>query len=335
MLQKDDRCDTLSSENLRQKQGRRSAASPADHRRGTTKPGRPPTEELCVKAEEAVLSPDFAAGACDAISLSGAVPPNRLTSDEITLILDVFTPAYERMMHLATAAKVSRIPHLREVPAESPQVRREVLIVDDSKFARECLQSSLYEHHINSKFAWNVESLVAQLNRTSVGLILLNANSIDSDTLLQLAIGQDQLVRVIAFGFADEQPAKIASYVDAGVAGIHLNSESLNHLLWIIDEHAKSDTVVCSPTVSAILMKNAFTFRRKTQPAKQITLLSPREKQILELLEGGLSNQQIASKLSVTVHTVKNHVHKVLTKLEVSTRAEAVAYSRAKMFNVL
>ena len=280
------------------------------------------------------MSPDFAAGACDAIASSDAVPPNRLTSDEITLILDVFAPAYERMMHLATAAQLSRVLHLREVPAQRPQVGREVLIFDDSKFARECLQASLYEHHIDSKFAWNVESLVAQLNRTSVDLILLNVNSKDSDTLLQLAIGQEQRVRVIALGLSDDQPAKIASCVDAGVAGIHLNSESLNHLLWLMNEHAKSDTVVCSSTVSAILMKNSFAFKRNMQPATQMTLLSPREKQILELLEGGLSNQQIASRLSVTVHTVKNHVHKVLTKLEVGTRAEAVAYSRAKKFNV-
>lgn len=281
------------------------------------------------------MSPDFAAGARDTIASSANASPNRLTSDEITLILDVFTPAYERMMQLVAAAKVSRTPHLREVPAESPQSKRELIIVDDSTLGRECLQASLYGHY-ESRFAWNVESLVAQLNRAPADTILLNTNTKDSDTLLQLALGrQEPQVHVVAFGLTDDQPARIASFVDAGATGIHLNSESINHLLWIINEQAKSDRVTCSPTVSAILMKNAFIFRRKIQPATQITLLSPREKQILGLLEGGLSNQQIASKLNVTVHTVKNHVHKVLTKLEVSTRAEAVAYSRAKMFNVL
>lgn len=281
------------------------------------------------------MSPDFAAGARDTIASSANASPNRLTSDEITLILDVFTPAYERMMQLVAAAKVSRTPHLREVPAESPQSKRELIIVDDSTLGRECLQASLYGHY-ESRFAWNVESLVAQLNRAPADTILLNTNTKDSDTLLQLALGrQEPRVHVVAFGLTDDQPARIASFVDAGATGIHLNSESINHLLWTINEQVKSDRVTCSPTVSAILMKNAFTFRRKIQPATQITLLSPREKQILGLLEGGLSNQQIASKLNVTVHTVKNHVHKVLTKLEVSTRAEAVAYSRAKMFNVL
>jgi DNA-binding NarL/FixJ family response regulator len=58
-------------------------------------------------------------------------------------------------------------------------------------------------------------------------------------------------------------------------------------------------------------------------------VLTSREDQILRLLELGLSNQEIASQLCIAVHTVKNHVHSVLTKLEVRSRAEAVVRFRA------
>ena len=51
--------------------------------------------------------------------------------------------------------------------------------------------------------------------------------------------------------------------------------------------------------------------------------LTAREAEILALLEDGLTNQQIALRLSVTVHTVKNHVHNLLNKLGVGSRAEA------------
>jgi ATP/maltotriose-dependent transcriptional regulator MalT len=57
--------------------------------------------------------------------------------------------------------------------------------------------------------------------------------------------------------------------------------------------------------------------------------LSAREGQILRLLEEGLSNQQIASRLNVTIHTVKNHVHSLFGKLGVASRAEAVAANRS------
>ena len=48
----------------------------------------------------------------------------------------------------------------------------------------------------------------------------------------------------------------------------------------------------------------------------------------------GLSNRDIAARLCIAVHTVKNHVHSVLTKLGVSTRAEAAAFSRTSQYTV-
>jgi DNA-binding NarL/FixJ family response regulator len=54
-------------------------------------------------------------------------------------------------------------------------------------------------------------------------------------------------------------------------------------------------------------------------------LLSPREREVLELLAAGASNQAIAGSLSVTVNTVRNHVQSVLTKLGAHSKLEAVS----------
>lgn len=61
-------------------------------------------------------------------------------------------------------------------------------------------------------------------------------------------------------------------------------------------------------------------------------VLTAREIQILRMLELGLANQEIADKLCIAVHTVKNHVHNLLTKLGVSTRAQAAALGRTMPF---
>ena len=54
--------------------------------------------------------------------------------------------------------------------------------------------------------------------------------------------------------------------------------------------------------------------------------LTTRELEVLELIGEGLTNQQIAKQLVIEVGTVKNHVHSILDKLNVSSRGEAAAY---------
>jgi DNA-binding NarL/FixJ family response regulator len=54
-------------------------------------------------------------------------------------------------------------------------------------------------------------------------------------------------------------------------------------------------------------------------------VLTQRERQILELLADGLGNKQIAARLGITTNTVKTHLELLFDKLDVSSRAEAVA----------
>ena len=59
-------------------------------------------------------------------------------------------------------------------------------------------------------------------------------------------------------------------------------------------------------------------------------LLTPREAEVVALVDRGLSNKQIAQRLHIGTATVKNHVHNILEKLHVSRRAEAAAQMRAQ-----
>jgi two-component system nitrate/nitrite response regulator NarL len=54
--------------------------------------------------------------------------------------------------------------------------------------------------------------------------------------------------------------------------------------------------------------------------------LTSRELEVLELIGKGLTNQEISERLVIEVGTVKNHVHSILEKLNVSSRGEAAAY---------
>jgi ATP/maltotriose-dependent transcriptional regulator MalT len=56
------------------------------------------------------------------------------------------------------------------------------------------------------------------------------------------------------------------------------------------------------------------------------SLLTRREREILELIADDLTNQEIADRLVIELGTVKNHVHHILDKLNVSSRQDATAY---------
>jgi len=65
-----------------------------------------------------------------------------------------------------------------------------------------------------------------------------------------------------------------------------------------------------------------------TRPTKQPSFdLTEREREVLNLVVQGHSNQQIADAMVITVATVKAHISNILSKMEVSSRTEAIAYA--------
>lgn len=60
-------------------------------------------------------------------------------------------------------------------------------------------------------------------------------------------------------------------------------------------------------------------------PADDAPLLTPREREILGLISEGLSNKAMARRLGISVHTIKFHMEALFTKLDATSRAEAVA----------
>jgi two-component system nitrate/nitrite response regulator NarL len=59
-------------------------------------------------------------------------------------------------------------------------------------------------------------------------------------------------------------------------------------------------------------------------PAEDMPLLTPREREILGLIREGLSNKMMARRLGISVHTVKFHMEALFTKLDATSRTEAV-----------
>jgi DNA-binding NarL/FixJ family response regulator len=127
---------------------------------------------------------------------------------------------------------------------------------------------------------------------------------------------------------ASGRESDIVAWAETGVAGYVTQEQSLTDLRDTI-RGIRRDETICSPLVSRALMRRVAAIGT-TPPAQARPehVLTQREFQILELIERGLSNKEIAATLTIELATVKNHVHNILAKLGVRRRMDAVIRAR-------
>jgi DNA-binding NarL/FixJ family response regulator len=93
---------------------------------------------------------------------------------------------------------------------------------------------------------------------------------------------------------------------------------------------AQRDAALVSPRIAAALMSRISELANwgpeTDTGAASIEALTPREREVLGLVAQGLSNKEIAERLYIQTGTVKNHVHNIFKKLDVSNREEAAAF---------
>jgi DNA-binding NarL/FixJ family response regulator len=122
-----------------------------------------------------------------------------------------------------------------------------------------------------------------------------------------------------------------ANYLEAGARGHVRYDAPLAEIVSAIS-YVRSGAVVSSGHVTPILFGRLADLSAKNECVQQVEslTLSLRELDVLQLIASGLSNEQIAAGLSISVHTVKNHVHNILYKLQVKSRLQAVQYAYEK-----
>lgn len=252
--------------------------------------------------------------------------------DSLTLApRTVMSPSIELVvvdgLHCAGPAGAAR----GGVPAAGVEARcaTQVLIVDDCALYRECLVGVLTRQPgaVIPTVAWDAASVTAELGTARPDVILLNMATYDRSALLRRMLRFNPDSRVVVIGVCEDDEAGIVECAENGVVGYHLRTESLDDLLTLI-EHVAAGQSSCSPRVSEILLRRLSALAAQRQPVARDVVLTVREIEILRMLEMGLANRDIADQLCIAVHTVKNHVHSVLSKLGVSSREQAGAMAR-------
>jgi DNA-binding NarL/FixJ family response regulator len=142
-------------------------------------------------------------------------------------------------------------------------------------------------------------------------------------TRLILADGGERRPRVLILTTFDLDE-HVYDALDAGASGFLLKDVTAEHLFDAVRVVAAGEALL-APTVTRRLVAEFAKLRtRRRHPSAALTSLTPRETEVLLLIAEGLSNPEIAARLVVGEQTVKTHVSRVLTKLGLRDRTQAV-----------
>jgi DNA-binding NarL/FixJ family response regulator len=198
-----------------------------------------------------------------------------------------------------------------------------VLIVVDIPFYRDGLAALLSQSAdvVVTGSVADASSAVAMVMRDKPDVVLLGIKAADARSLCALK----EAPPVVALAVA-ETPESVLEWAGIGAIGYVSRSAGLADLLQCLQSAARGETY-CSPRImSLVLHRFAADVGRTAVLADRGEDLTNREREILDLVGHGLSNKVIAARLHISHATAKNHVHNILDKLQLRSRAEVAAY---------
>jgi NarL family two-component system response regulator YdfI len=199
-----------------------------------------------------------------------------------------------------------------------------VFIVARSPLARGGLENLLAARRVSvvGRSA-SLESLFEQVMDAEPDVVLVDASGDSSEALLD-ALGSSNFATETTVVLLRDHPRPgwTAEALRAGVRAILPSDLSPDQLAAAL-EAAMAGLVVVHPSeIAAALPAASAAFAPLRELREPLT---PREREVLEMLASGLVNKEIAAKLSISEHTVKFHVASILGKLGAATRTEAVS----------
>ena len=159
-----------------------------------------------------------------------------------------------------------------------------------------------------------------------IDVILLEAATACETRVIEELTRLAPEAKVVAYGILDEERQALQC-VEAGAAAFVTGEATGEQLVSAILAVGRGE-LNCSPRVAGLLVKWLRSLAQGMAPMGKHTRLTPRERGIILLMDEGLSNKEIAARLGIEVCTVKNHVHHILEKLEVTRRTQATALLR-------
>jgi DNA-binding NarL/FixJ family response regulator len=121
--------------------------------------------------------------------------------------------------------------------------------------------------------------------------------------------------------------AEHARAVEAGAAGVLHKSADVDAILDATRRLGEGETLLSEDELIALLRLAGQNREEEVEARASIEQITPREKEVLQMLAEGLSNKEIAAKLHMSVDTERTHMMNILNKMGVHSRIQALVFA--------
>jgi DNA-binding NarL/FixJ family response regulator len=235
----------------------------------------------------------------------------------------LFIQTYGKIVGSENANKI--LPRLYRGVGKLDKVK--LLIVDDHALVRKGIATLLADEELVEVIgeAGNGYEALETARELMPDVILMDinmprCNGIEATKLIKKELPYIKIVMLTVY--EDEQ--YLFEAIKSGAQGYLLKNLDPENLVTSIFELLKGEAPI-SPSMATKIMNEYVQLTR--QEPKATNDLTKRELEVLEMLSHGLTNKEIAAKLTISENTVRNHIRNIFDKLHLENRVQAAAYA--------
>jgi NarL family two-component system response regulator LiaR len=203
----------------------------------------------------------------------------------------------------------------------SERAHIKVLIVDDHPIVRHGIKTMLFtfDDIVVVGEAGNGLEALARCQETTPDVILMD--------IVMPGMNGVETTRAVLERYPQVKIIVLTSFPDQDLVHETLEAGAVGFLLKDVPIDTLGDAIRCAHAGHSTLAPEATQalIQTKSRPPELGHDLSPREREVLALVVEGLSNEEIADRLVISVNTVSKHVSACMSKLEATNRAQAAA----------
>ncbi len=224
---------------------------------------------------------------------------------------------------------------MHEVPGTditTPGAVISVALIEDNRLVREGITALLGQHPDLKVVARGSNGVTLTVGAVSPHVVLLDLGLRNGDSLrvaehVKRDFPEAKIIVMDLLPVHEE----IVEFVNAGVSGFIMKDATLEDLVEAIRAVAGGAHVLPPEMTGTLFSQIARDAVKKGRSrALDAVRMTPREREVINLIAEGLSNKEIARRLHIATHTVKSHVRNIMEKLMLHTRLQIAAYAHGE-----